>query len=186
MQVIETWRYGVLLVLLGVGPSAKAQDTRAWFGQAAFGPAYYSGGRYVSSDGWEADALLGRVVRSSSSGALVVVGTAGAMRPNDETLACPAVAAFGPCLSALPDVLHGALLVGVTRGTVHGSASLMAGPALIGSRDWIRLGLHVQADVTSPERAHVALVLSPQLLVAPNIGKRSLSVRSVRLGFRVR
>jgi len=186
MKMMRKWRCWVVAVLVavlvGVSSRVEAQAASPWYGQVALGPAYFSGGQYFTSDGWAGDLLLGRAIRSSAAGALVVAVTAGATVPTAETVICTG---RGPCLGTLPDLFQGAILVGLTRGTVHGSASLMAGPGLTMSRDWTRLGLHVQADVTSPSVAHVALVLSPHLVLLPNLGKTSLSVRSFRLGVRV-
>jgi len=181
MHVGMKWLACVLGAIHAAASDAHAQSAPAWFGQVAYGPAYSSGGNYFHRDAFASDALVGRAVRSSAHGALVVAVAAGAILPAGPHFGCVQI-----CLGEMPNLFHGAALVGLTFGSVRGSASIMAGPSVIGSQEFLRLGLHVQADVTSPAVAHIALVLSPQLLLVPNIGKTQLSVRSIRLGFRLR
>jgi len=177
------WVVGAVAALGGGASRAPAQTPPAWFGQVAYGPAASSGGSYFHRVAFGSDVLIGRALTSSKYGAGLLAVTAGAVLPTGSYITCPT---SQPCLGNMPTLFHGAVLGGLMLRGTRGSANVMVGPGVIGSNEFVRLGLHVRADLALPAVAHIALVLSPQLLLVPNIGKTQLSVRSLLVGVRLR
>lgn len=169
-----------------VSPAAS-QSSRASFSQFSLGAGTSEGGRYMDRGELTFDAMFGKRIGSSTSeGRAMLAGfaLAGSFNPasGDVCLLLPG----GGCAPRMPRFGVLAAVGGIeTRGDI-GTFDIVAGPAAFISAATKRVGAMVRLDAVSPPLGRVALVVSPRLLIIPNVADATLTLRSLNVGVRVR
>lgn len=179
------------LILLGIVLSASAlalsaQSPRARFAQGSLGVGSSSGDRYANTAEVAIEVLVARRVGATRTGGVLLGGAiGGAAGPLPHGDVCEMLP-DGGCKQPAPQFASVSALVGIeSRGTAS-TVALMAGPSIFVGSSVVRVGAILRADLVSPHEGRAAFVLTPRLLVVPNVDGATLVSRSLSLGLRVR
>ena len=187
-EISMTIRTGSVLLLMSAffatSLSAQFSGTQSRFLHLTFGTGTSSGGDYVDRDGYQAEVLLGGQFRSSRFSALGGVAF-GATFPGSRDLTCR-ISANGQCAAVMPQFAYVATLAGGESRGRYGDFALMGGPAVLTGSDATRIGAQLRADLVTAAYHRTAFVLSPRLLVVPNIEGATPVLRSLGFGLRFR
>jgi hypothetical protein len=192
-------KFAVLTVGLVAALAARplyAQNPASILVQGTVGAGTSEGGRYVEREEYALELMLGG--RLPTRKVPLILGFAlGQSMVNGSDLTCE-IAPGGGCVPMMPRFGYIALLAGIEAHGRAGTISGMAGPALVsaqgsgalssrsGMNSFAQVGAQFRLDIVSPSVFHVAIALSPKLLLVPNVDGAALTLRSFNVGVRLR
>ena len=161
---------------------ATAQDTPNGIIQFGLGAGSSAGGRFVARGEMSAEGMIARHFRQSQLWMIGAAAQTTFMGGNDLTCYRDASGACDPIAPRLSSVTA---LFGVGREGSRAAVNAFAGPSIIVSPEYTRLGAQARVDLVRNLVHSVSLTLSPRASVVPNLRGSTVMYTSVTIGVRV-